>query len=204
MARRPSASEGQSRAHGVREAVDREYREAVTGLGTMRARILFFLAILVTSAGFDQGSKEWAREALPPHVVQPVIDGYWDWQLEQNPGAAFSTLAAATGSTATLLHVGFGVIAMVALIALGIAAARTRPEQRLKRVALALIAGGALGNLIDRIASGDVTDFVRWHWHEHMWPIFNVADAALVIGVALLLGEELLARRKSSRPAPAA
>jgi signal peptidase II len=169
----------------------------------MRARILFFLAILVTSAGFDQGSKEWARDALPAHVARPVIDGYWDWQLEQNPGAAFSTLAA-TGSTATLLHVGFGVIALVALIALGIAAARTRPDQRLKRTALALIAGGALGNLIDRIVAGDVTDFVRWHWHEHMWPIFNVADAALVIGVALLVGDELLARRKSSRMAPAA
>lgn len=169
----------------------------------MRARILIFLAILVTSAGFDQGSKEWARSSLPAHVAQPVIEGYWDWQLEQNPGAAFSTLAT-TGSSATLLHVGFGVIAVIALIALGIAAARTRPEQRLKRIALALIAGGALGNLIDRIASGDVTDFVRWHWHEHMWPIFNVADAALVIGVALLVGDELLARRKSSRPAPAA
>jgi signal peptidase II len=74
----------------------------------------------------------------------------------------------------------------------------------MRRTAYALIAGGALGNLIDRIAAGDVTDFVRWHWHEHMWPIFNVADAALLIGVALLLVESFLGRRKSRLPAPAA
>ncbi|HEX7704751.1 MAG TPA: signal peptidase II, partial [Kofleriaceae bacterium] len=59
----------------------------------MRARILIFLAILATSTGFDQASKEWARDALVPHVATPVVSGYWDWQLEQNPGAAFSVLA---------------------------------------------------------------------------------------------------------------
>jgi signal peptidase II len=96
------------------------------------------------------------------------------------------------------------VIAAIALMALGIAATRTRPEQRLRRTAFALIAGGALGNLIDRVANGDVTDFVRWHYHAHMWPIFNVADAVLVIGVALLLGDEVLARSKARRAAPAA
>jgi signal peptidase II len=171
----------------------------------MRARVLVFLAIFITSAGFDQASKEWARDSLTPHAVTPVVSGYWDWQLEENPGAAFSVLATTgEGPGATALHVGFGVVAAIALIALGIAATRTRPEQRLRRTAFALIAGGALGNLIDRVANGDVTDFVRWHYHAHMWPIFNVADAVLVIGVALLLGDEVLARRKSSRAAPAA
>ena len=168
----------------------------------MRARVLVFLAIFITSAGFDQASKEWARDTLTPHVATPVVSGYWDWQLEQNPGAAFSVLATTgEGPGATALHVGFGVVAAIALIALG---TRPRPEQRLRRTAFALIAGGALGNLIDRVANGDVTDFVRWHYHAHMWPIFNVADAALVIGVALLLGDEVLARRKNSRAAPAA
>jgi hypothetical protein len=64
---------------------------------------------------------------------------------------------------------------------------------------LAMIAGGALGNLMDRMRDGAVTDFVRWH-HEHLWPIFNVADVVLVIGVALLMLEGVLARR---RPATA-
>jgi len=171
----------------------------------MRARVLVFLAIFITSAGFDQASKEWARDTLTPHVATPVVAGYWDWQLEQNPGAAFSVLATTgEGSGSTALHVGLGVVAAIALIALGIAAARTRPDQGTRRIAFALIAGGALGNLIDRVANGNVTDFVRWHVHSHIWPIFNVADAVLVIGVALLLGDEVLARRKSSRAAPAA
>lgn len=171
----------------------------------MRARVLVFLAIFITSAGFDQASKEWARDSLAPHVATPVIGGFWDWQLEQNPGAAFSVLATTgEGPRATALHIGFGVVAAIALIALGIAAARTRPDQRLRRTAFALIAGGALGNLIDRVANGDVTDFVRWHYRAHMWPIFNVADAVLVIGVALLLIDEVRTRSKASRAAPAA
>jgi signal peptidase II len=62
-----------------------------------------------------------------------------------------------------------------------------------------LIAGGALGNLIDRVRDGAVTDFVRWRIHDHRWPIFNLADAALVAGVALILLGELRARRAPQR-----
>ena len=159
-------------------------------------RAVIFIAIFLSSAGFDQGSKEWARQTLPAHHARPVIDGYWDWQLEENPGAAFSTFV---GSPIVL-----GVIAAIALVALGIAAARTRPEQRLVRASYALIAGGALGNLVDRVRFGAVTDFVRWHVHEHMWPIFNVADAVLLVGAALLVIERVLARTKARpRPRPA-
>lgn len=163
-------------------------------------RILIFMAILVTSAGFDQASKEWARDTLVPGQPQAVIPGVWDYELAKNPGVAFSMFAQAENHT--LMHVLFGVVAAAALIALGIAAARTRPEQRWRRAAYALIAGGALGNLIDRIASGDVTDFVRWHWHGHAWPIFNVADAVLLAGVILLVVENL-AHRWPRRRLPA-
>lgn len=170
----------------------------------MRARILIFLAILATSTGFDQASKEWARESLPVGVPHEVVPGFWDWELAKNSGAAFSVVTPNSDGSRTALHILFGVVAAIALIGIGIAASKTRPEQRLRRTAYALIAGGALGNMIDRVAAGDVTDFVRWHWHEHMWPIFNVADAALVIGVALLLVEGGLGWRKSRLPAPAA
>jgi signal peptidase II len=165
----------------------------------MRARILCFVVIFFTSTGFDQASKAWARETLQPGVVQPVIPGYWDWQLANNPGAAFSTFAGDAHSTA--LHVGLGALAVVALIAIGRAALRTRPEQGRQRIAYALLAGGALGNLIDRIAAGEVTDFVRWHIHDHLWPIFNLADASLLVGVTLLMVE---AWRNSRHLAPAA
>jgi signal peptidase II len=170
-----------------------------------RSAWVLFVAVFLVTAALDQGSKVWARglptqpsdcgsAALHCHgVPQPVIAGYWDWELAMNPGAAFSTMIAGTGAQLLLT-----VIALCALVALGIAAGRTRAEERGKRIALALIAGGALGNLIDRVRDGAVTDFVRWRFHDHLWPIFNVADAALLVGVVVLL----VTSRKTSPSSP--
>src|SRR5688500_18656144 len=127
-----------------------------------------FLTIFALTTGFDQGSKEWARSSLQLHVPQPVIEGFWDWELATNPGAAFSTFGSGPATQIIL-----SILAMLALVGIGIMAARTAPEQRLLRFSLAMIGGGALGNLIDRLRDGAVTDFVRWHWHERAWPIFN-------------------------------
>jgi signal peptidase II len=174
-----------------------------------RAWIVFGLVLAITCA-FDQGSKAWAR-TLPVHpascaipgdliahtcggVPQTVIPGYWDWELAMNPGAAFSSFVGGAG-----LQLLLALIATVALVGIGVMASRTRPEQRLKRFGFAMIAGGALGNLIDRIRDGAVTDFIRWHWHEHRWPIFNVADAALLVGVVLLLVESALDHQRERR-----
>ena len=157
----------------------------------MGRRALVFLVVLFVSVAADQGSKAWARSALPEGRPQAVIDGYWDWELAYNPGIAFSTF---TGATPVILSL----IAAAALAGIGVTAARSRPEERMKRVALAMIAGGALGNLIDRVRDGVVTDFVRWRVGEHRWPIFNVADAALVIGVLVLLIEGVRPRRRAS------
>ena len=167
---------------------------------------VMFLAVLLLVVGIDQGSKVWAR-SLPTSpadcttaqlaaqhcrgVPQPVIEGVWDWERAANPGAAFSTLI---GS-----RVALSLIALAALIGLGVAASRTRPDERLKRAALAMIAGGALGNLVDRVRDGAVTDFVRWKAWAHLWPIFNVADAALLVGVVLFV----VASRKRSPSVPA-
>ena len=88
-------------------------------------------------------------------------------------------------------------LAALALVAIGVLAVRSRPEQRLLRAGLALIAGGALGNLIDRVHDGAVTDFVRWHVHDHMYPIFNVADVALWIGAIAIIADSALAHRRA-------
>ncbi|MBS1120492.1 MAG: lipoprotein signal peptidase [Deltaproteobacteria bacterium] len=168
-------------------------------------RAVIFVAMLVLTLAVDQSTKVWARTLpvsspgcgvaeLAAHrcggVPQPVIAGYWDWELAVNDGAAFSSFR---GSRIVLTA-----LAMVALVSLGIMAARTKPEQRMKQFALAAIAGGALGNLIDRVRDGGVTDFVRWHIEDHRWPVFNVADVALVIGVAVLLLDGVLARRRTA------
>ena len=167
-------------------------------------RALIFAAILALVVILDQGSKAWARTLpvspagcdVPADVVayrchgvpQPVIGGFWEWELAFNDGAAFSQFRGA--------RVLLGAIAAIALVALFVMARRGRPEQRLRRFALAMIAGGALGNLIDRVRDGAVTDFVRWRVGEARWPIFNVADAALLVGVALLLLEGIAERRR--------
>lgn len=159
-------------------------------------RALLFVAIFFCTTGFDQASKHWA-ETLPAGVPQPVIDGYWDWQLAKNTGAAFSSFAGVEGGQIVL-----ALIAAAALIAIGVMAARTRPEQRMRLAALALIGGGTLGNLIDRIRAGGVTDFIRWKVGEHTWPIFNLADAALLVGLGLLVLESVLARRRRAMIEP--
>jgi len=141
---------------------------------------VYFGVIGVITTGIDQGSKAWAH-GLPLGTRQPVIHGFWDWELAYNPGAAFSSF---THGALVL-----SLIALVALVGIGIAASRTPPEQRLRLAGLAMIAGGALGNLIDRVREGAVTDFVRWHVHDHWWPIFNVADAALLVGAVLMLAQ---------------
>jgi signal peptidase II len=168
-------------------------------------RAVIFAAILALVVVLDQGSKAWARTLpvspagcdVPADLIaqrchgvpQPLIGGFWEWELAFNTGAAFSSFR---GSQLVL-----GALACAALIALGVMAWRARPEQRLRRLALAMIAGGALGNLIDRVRDGAVTDFVRWRVGEARWPIFNVADAALLVGVALLLLEGLADRRRA-------
>ncbi len=148
------------------------------------------LVFLVTLA-CDQGSKAWARSELTVGQPVPVVEDYWDWELAHNDGMAFSQLS---GSRVLLTLVAIG-----ALIGLGVLAQRTQPEERLKRLAYALIAGGALGNLVDRVRLGAVTDFVRWRVEEHRWPIFNVADAALLVGAVLLVAEMVITRRRTVR-----
>jgi signal peptidase II len=154
-------------------------------------RAVLFLAIFFCTTGFDQASKQWAETSLSAGQPQPFIEGYWDWELAKNTGVAFSTFAGIDGAQILL-----SILAAVALIAIGVMAMRTKPDDRMKLAGLALIGGGALGNLIDRIRAGGVTDFVRWKLGDHMWPIFNVADAALLVGVGVLLLESALAKRR--------
>jgi signal peptidase II len=152
-------------------------------------RIVIYAVVAIVTLALDQSSKVWARGALVPGVPQPLVAGYWDWELAYNPGIAFSMFVGATA-----MRVILSLVATGAVVAITVAAARA-PEL-VRRVALALIAGGAAGNLVDRVRDGAVTDFVRWHVHEHMWPIFNVADATLLIGVLLLVTEGFFARRR--------
>ena len=110
-----------------------------------------------------------------------VIDGVWDWRLSMNPGSAFGLFSSQAFARVALSVVGIGaVFAMLYMLR------KARPDQRILHWALALVAGGAVGNLVDRIYFGVVTDFVLWKYQTHEWPVFNVADIVLVVGVGLM------------------
>lgn len=187
-------------------------RAVLAGMTARRGAAGLFAVILIATLVADQGSKLWAH-SLPVHppgcaqpadlvayrcigVPQPVVDGFWDWELAYNPGVAFSTFSSFAGHAGT--RVVLSLLAVLALVGIGALALGTAPEDRAKRIGYALVAGGALGNLVDRLHDGAVTDFVRWRIHDHRWPIFNLADAALLIGVALLLIAGLVPRRAAA------
>lgn len=142
--------------------------------------IVFGLALLA-----DQVTKIWARDELRPrHSPIVVIDGFFDLRYSENPGSAFGLFRNLAGGRWLLL--GIGVIAMVVVVGL---LKRVKPGQLRIAAELGLLAGGALGNIVDRITRGVVTDFVLWKIQSRglEWPLFNVADAALVVGVIALL-----------------
>jgi signal peptidase II len=149
----------------------------------MKPKHKAFLITLILSLVGDQASKMWARSTLRPrNGAISVIDGYWEFRYAENTGAAFSFLR--NNHLAPYL---FALAAAVAVVAIGVYLWRARPDSRLFAAGLGLLAGGALGNLIDRVAFGRVTDFVVWRVGTHVWPTFNVADAALLLGVLGLL-----------------
>lgn len=132
----------------------------------------------------DQASKLWVLSAFRFGEVRPVTD-FFNLVLVFNSGAAFSFLAGAGGWQKWF----FVVLALAISVWLAVMIRRHAAE-RLLPLALALVLGGALGNVIDRLRLGAVVDFLDFHlagWH---WPAFNLADSAITIGVILLLWQQ--------------
>lgn len=124
-----------------------------------------------------------------------VIDGFWDFRYVENPGGFWSLLRDVSANVRVPLLLGLTLVVMIALVVVYL---RTLPEQRLTRVGLALSLGGAVGNFIDRARFGYVIDFIDWHWQRAAtWPTFNLADAAITLGIGLLLWESLRRQRAS-------
>ena len=141
----------------------------------------------------DQITKAWVLSRFRVGERLTVVPGLFDFTLVYNPGAAFSFLAWGDGWQ-RWLFIGIG-IAASGFIAWLIA---RHAEQRLFAFALALILGGAIGNVIDRFVHGQVVDFLLAHWFDKAYfPAFNVADAAITAGAALIILDELLRVRKS-------
>ena len=142
------------------------------------------LGIVAGIVLLDQISKAMVHEWLPLHSSVTIIPGLLDFSYVRNTGAAFGLLNAVDIPFKRALMTAIG---LFALIAIGLYASRVPPGQPLARLGLAAIIGGAIGNLIDRVASGYVVDFVDVYWGSwHFWA-FNVADAGITVGACCLI-----------------
>jgi signal peptidase II len=146
--------------------------------------LTFLVAGLIVVA--DQVTKALVRLFIPLHASRTVVPGFLDLTHVQNSGAAFGILNA---SDFPLKQALIAVVATAALISIAIYAARLSPHQRLARWGLALILGGAAGNLIDRVIAGYVVDFVDVYWKNYHFWAFNVADSAITVGVIGMMAE---------------
>jgi len=144
--------------------------------------MLRFLWVSVLVIVLDQLSKLWVLTAFSPYEVEQVLPVF-NLTLVFNEGAAFSFLHDA-GGWQRWLFIGLALVVSVVLV---IWLARLPRHERLEAWALALVIGGALGNVIDRIRLGKVVDFLDFHWAQAHWPAFNLADSAISCGVVLLL-----------------
>jgi signal peptidase II len=133
------------------------------------------IAALVVA--LDQWTKRWASESLAYRSPIDVIGELVRFTYTRNPGIAFGLGA---GS-----HFPFWLFSVAAVFAIAFLFARHPSPSALRRLALSLILGGALGNLIDRVRFGEVVDFIEIGWGHWHWPVFNVADSAVTIGVVL-------------------
>lgn len=149
----------------------------------------------------DQATKLLVQRAFRLGESLPVLPGFFNLTYVLNPGAAFGLLAGAAAAFRGPFFIAVSVLAIAVICYYHARYARGRP---LSTVGLALILGGALGNLIDRLRVGMVIDFLDFYLGAYHWPAFNVADSGITVGVGLLLVEMLRERGGNGRGAAGA
>jgi signal peptidase II len=158
-----------------------DHAEAAVSRGSSR-RLEIWLPIAIVV--LDQVSKALVRARLPVYSSVTIVPGFMDFTHVPNTGAAFGLLQSMEFPFKTAL---IATIATAAMVSVGMYAARLAHHQLFARTGLALIIGGAAGNLIDRIAVGSVVDFVDVYWRTHHFWAFNVADSAISVGVTIMI-----------------
>ena len=150
---------------------------------SLRRRVAVIVIAALLALAADQATKWWARGSLKGRPPTVLIKGYLELEYHENPGAAFGLLRNVPGARYILLGVG-----IAALVLVGSMVRKVERHHAWADVGFGLVLGGALGNIADRIYLGRVVDFILMHWQrKYVWPAYNVADAVLVVGVALLI-----------------
>jgi signal peptidase II len=153
------------------------------------ARRRSYLLLLLAVVALDQLTKWLVDRVMDLHDSRVLVEGLLSLTYVQNRGAAFGVLSDAQLPYQSIL---FSAVSIAALCGIAAYAWRLPAQSRLPQTALALIMGGALGNLLDRARLGHVVDFVDVFWNAHHWPAFNVADSAITVGVGLLILDMVL------------
>ena len=156
------------------------------------------MVMAATIAVLDQGTKALVHELLPLHASVTVVPGVLDLTHVRNTGAAFGILNAADFPFKSAVMAG---VAAVALLAIATYAVRSTSHGRTAQIGLGLILGGAIGNLIDRVMTGYVIDFVDVYWRSYHFWAFNLADSAITVGAAFLILDMLVLGRNVSATA---
>ena len=143
----------------------------------MRRSLLLLAGVAGVVVALDRWTKLLASSHLPYNQPQPVLGEFVRLTYTRNSGVAFGI-----GQDTGFPYYMFSIAAAVAIVVMFV---RRQVPSRTRRLALALILGGALGNLWDRIASGEVVDFIEVGTHRWYWPVFNVADSAVTVGVLM-------------------
>jgi signal peptidase II len=143
---------------------------------------LALVAALVVAA--DQISKALILKYLPLHQSIPIIRGFFDITHVHNPGGAFGLMADMSQAVRTFVFIFISSLAVCLILYLYI---KTPRSHALLAAGLALILGGAIGNLIDRFRFGIVVDFIDVYVGSYHWPAFNIADSAITVGIVIFL-----------------
>lgn len=161
------------------------------GLNRSGGSLLPWIGVALIVILLDQLSKVAITQTFAYGQGRPLTS-FFNLVLVYNPGAAFSFLAAA-GGWQRWAFTGLGILAAVVICYL----LKRHSAQKVFATALALIMGGAIGNVVDRVVYGHVIDFLDFHLNGWHWPAFNVADSAICIGAILLVFDELRRVRKA-------
>jgi signal peptidase II len=153
----------------------------------------FFLALFVVL--LDRWTKRLVAAHIGMYTHIQIIPGFFRITHTENTGAAFSLFADSPSHWKTAMLISFSVVAMIVVSVL---LWKQSHALTLTGVALSLILGGAVGNLWDRVASGRVVDFLLFYVKTYQWPVFNLADSAIVVGASLLVLEIIFGQPKTT------
>ena len=154
-----------------------------------------YLIVLLSVVGIDQATKIWVVKAFCLYESREIIPGFFNLLSTRNTGVAFSMFAHYDSPWRHYFFIGVNI---AAVLGLSIANFRMRKGKNRYTLPFALIAGGAAGNVIDRLRFGSVVDFLDVHIGTHHWPTFNVADSAICVGVVLFLVMNYLEEKRNA------